>query len=532
MIKQWKIFVAPFFLLIIFSCENNKARDVVRDTTITEEVAYNNLFMDSLQLLHFINDHPEFNQFQQQFFDFYKRRNYEYAWFDSSGLQEQAKNFMNLLNVTSQQMDDSSLYNKKLNELYIQFDSGLVNPNPKISPLQTELYLTGQFFVYASKVYKGKDVDATELGWYIPRRKYNLTDLLDSAILSRGEKQKMYLPLSRQFNRMQDAIAKYNHIKKTYKWDSIPLPGKVYKIGDTAHAISLIKQRLYILGDYQAEDTSSVYDTAFITAVKAFQQRMGLTADGELGRNTITELNTPVTQRIKTLLINLERIRWMPAEGDSTFILVNIPEFRLHVFDTGKQLFQMKIIVGKAGTNTVIFTGYLKYIVFSPYWNVPQSIVRKEILPAINRNPAYISSHNMEITGYSNGLPVVRQKPGPDNALGHVKFLFPNEYNIYLHDTPNRELFSQTNRMFSHGCIRIEEPKKLAEFLLRSKPEYTSSVIDSLMHLNHDNWITLPNPVRVFIGYFTAWTDANGKINFRKDIYGHDKKLASRLFEP
>lgn len=514
--------------LICYGCKNNKARAVVRDTTITKTTAFNNLFLDSSQLQRFIDEHSEYKDFQQQFFDFYKRRNYEYAWFDSTGLEEQAGNFMNLLNVTIQQMDDSSLYNKKLYELYKQFNNNVATH--KTQTVETELYLTGQFFKYAANIYKGTDIDATELGWYIPRRRYNLTNLLDSAVLARGEKQRLYLPLSRQFNRLQEAIAKYNQVKKENAWDTIFLDKKVYRVGDNAHAIALIKHRLYVLGDYPTEDTSAAYDSAFITAVKAYQHRMGLEEDGALGPNTMAEINTPVTERIKTLLLNLERIRWMPAERDSTFILVNIPEFRLHVFDSAKQQFQMKIIVGKEGTNTVIFSGELKYVVFSPYWNVPESIVRKEILPAMNRNSNYIESHNMEITGRSDGLPVIRQKPGNDNALGRVKFLFPNEFNIYLHDTPNHDLFSQTNRMFSHGCIRIEDPKRMAEFLLRNNPEYTSSVIDSLMRLDHDKWVTLDTPVRVFIGYFTSWVDANGKVNFRKDIYGHDQKLAARLF--
>jgi murein L,D-transpeptidase YcbB/YkuD len=192
----------------------------------------------------------------------------------------------------------------------------------------------------------------------------------------------------------------------------------------------------------------------------------------------------------------------------------------------------MNVIVGKTTNNTVIFNGKLKYIVFSPYWNVPPSIVQKEIIPGMKKDPNYLAKNNMEITGTSNGLPVVRQKPGPKNSLGLVKFLFPNNFDIYLHDTPNHDLFDATTRTFSHGCIRISNPKKFAQYLLRSDTAsvFTDKVIDSLMHLNKEKWVTLPEPLPVYIVYFTAWVDNKGQLNFRKDIYGHDAKMEEKLF--
>ena len=246
----------------------------------------------------------------------------------------------------------------------------------------------------------------------------------------------------------------------------------------------------------------------------------------------IQELNVPVKQRIQQLLVNMERVRWMPPEKDTNYIMVNIPEYKMHVYDSGKQIFDMNVIVGKASNSTVIFNGNLKYIVFSPYWNVPTSIVQKEIVPGMKRDKNYIQRNNMEITGTSNGLPLVRQKPGPNNSLGLVKFLFPNNYDIYLHDTPNHELFNVSSRSFSHGCIRIAEPKKFAQYLLRSDTAtiWKSNVIDSSMHLPKERWVTLKKTVPVFIVYFTAWVDKNGLLNFRKDIYGHDEKMSEKLF--
>jgi murein L,D-transpeptidase YcbB/YkuD len=192
----------------------------------------------------------------------------------------------------------------------------------------------------------------------------------------------------------------------------------------------------------------------------------------------------------------------------------------------------MNVIVGKETNSTVIFTGNLKYIVFSPFWNVPPSIVEKEVVPGIKKDANYLAKNNMEITGKSNGLPVVRQKPGPNNSLGLVKFLFPNSYDIYFHDTPNHDLFSATNRSFSHGCIRLSEPKKFAQYLLRrdTATVWKEKVIDSCMHLPKEKWVTLDKTIPVSLVYFTAWVDKNGLLNFRKDIYGHDAKMSEKLF--
>jgi L,D-transpeptidase YcbB len=173
----------------------------------------------------------------------------------------------------------------------------------------------------------------------------------------------------------------------------------------------------------------------------------------------------------------------------------------------------------------------LEYVVFSPYWNVPRSIVRNEILPAIERHPGYLARSDMEQTGTSDGLPVIRQKPGGSNALGRVKFIFPNNYNIYFHDTPAKHLFSRSDRAFSHGCIRLEQPQRLAEYLLRDNDEWSTSQIVDAMHAGTEKWVKLKNKVPVLISYFTSWVDDNGLVNFRDDIYGHDEKLISRLFE-
>ena len=527
--KSISVSLTLLLVVLLFSCKNKTEKEVQADKSITQTNAFNNLFLDSNKINSFLAQNAEYASYKQQFEDFYKQRNYEYAWFDTSGLAEQATNFVNLLSTTISDLNDSSLYSKKMSTLYNNFFADSTE-HRNHSSLETELMLTGQFFKYANKVYKGGDVDAEELGWFIPRKKVNLSVMLDSVIANKGKDEDKYLPLNQQYKKLQTALTQYYNIQKKGRWDSIAFPLKTYKKGDASMAIAQIKQRLQLLGDLPEGDTTNVYDSATVTAVKSFQNRFGLKADGIAGIPFMKELNYPIEDRIKQILINLERDRWMAPENDSNYIMVNIPEYKLHVYDSGKLQFDMNVIVGKEGTGTVIFTGDLKYIVFSPYWNVPVSIVKKEIVPGMARNKNYIANHNMEITGHSGSLPIVRQKPGDDNSLGHVKFLFPNSYDIYLHDTPNRNLFSSTNRSFSHGCIRIQDPPKMAAYLLRSDTTWTREKIDSCMGLDHEKWVTIKKPVRVLIGYFTTWVDRNGKLNFRKDIYGHDEEMAEKLF--
>jgi len=525
------LFIYSFFL---FSCDFIKAKKepVVRDVTITPTTSFNQLFFDSIDVHTFLANHPELSTFSQQYNDFYNSRNFEFAWFDSTGLSEQAHNFFNLQNNYINNLNDSSIYNSQLHQLYDSLNGKKVTAiNNRTLMLRTELLLTGQFFIYAAKVYKGSDIDAAELGWYIPRKKINLTALLDSVIDNNGKDPDQYIQQNAQYKRLEKYLIKTIELEKKEISDTIVFVKKPIKLGDSIETISLIKQRLNVLQDDIILDSTMLYDTTLLLSVKKFQLRHGLSVDGVIGNLMVSELNIPLRVRVQQILVNMERIRWMPPQNDKNYVLVNIPEFKLHVFDNDEQVFEMRVIVGSAANNTVIFSGNLKYIVFSPYWNLPESIVRKEIMPAMKKDKNYISKHNMEITGYSGSLPIIRQKPGPSNSLGLVKFLFPNNYSIYLHDTPNRNLFGQSGRGLSHGCIRIAETAKFAQYLLRDDSLiWTNTKIDSSMHLAKEKWVTLKQSVPVFLVYFTAWVDKDGVLNFRKDIYGHDKKMVDKLF--
>jgi len=349
--------------------------------------------------------------------------------------------------------------------------------------------------------------------------------LLDSLLLSKGKNLSQYEPLNRQYNLLKDYLLKYYEAQKRGVWQPIVAAKKSYKPGDYSVTISQIKKRLLLTGDLTTNDTSTFFTDSLVVAIKRYQHRNGLTEDGIAGSALFSELNRPIGDRINQILINMERIRWVPAEPTSDFLLVNIPEFRLHVYENGKYRWNMKVVVGAVAHNTVIFNGKLKYIVFSPYWNVPSSIIRKEVVPGMKRNKNYLANHNME---WNNGA--VRQKPGPGNSLGLVKFLFPNSYNIYLHDTPSKSLFNESKRAFSHGCIRLAEPKRLAEYLLRNDSEWNEASITKAMNSGKEKYVSLKQSIPVFIGYFTAWVDRDGKLNFRDDIYGHDKEMSEHMF--
>jgi murein L,D-transpeptidase YcbB/YkuD len=235
----------------------------------------------------------------------------------------------------------------------------------------------------------------------------------------------------------------------------------------------------------------------------------------------------PAEQRVRQIEINLDRWRWLPrdlSDSGERYIMVNIAGFHLDVVENGQPVLSMKVVAGKPTTRTPMFSGRMTNVVLNPYWNVPPDIARKEVLPRIAREPGYAEAEGLEVQGTE-----VRQKPGPKNSLGRVKFLFPNRFNVYLHDTPARALFSRTVRSFSHGCIRIEKPVELAEYLLKDDPRWTPEKIAATIARGREAWVTIPNPLPVHLAYWTAWVDDAGTVQLRDDLYGRDKPLLKIL---
>ncbi|MEO9020587.1 MAG: L,D-transpeptidase family protein [Ginsengibacter sp.] len=529
--------ILPVMLAImaITGCNNSSSQKkdlpVKRDTTITKANAYSSLELDSLSLENYISKNDLKSSMAEKMRDFYKNRNYHFAWFSTDGLTEQAQAFYNLHNTYVKADMDSSKYDKKLDttmEKLLNDDNFILTPQ---AVTQTELNLTQHFFKFTKEEYEGT-IDPLQLQWHIPKKKIDPVSLLDSLVSKNGTKLEGWEPVNHFYPLLRNKLIIYYEIDKKGGWDSINIKNKAYKAGDSDKDILALKKRLTITGDYSGEDTSLIFTTQLELGLQHAQERLGLNADGTFGPQTAKELNVSVKDRIEQMLINMERLKWMPNESSGIRLVANIPEFRLHVFNGDQQEFSMKIVVGKAGHNTVIFTDSLDYIVFNPYWNVPASIVRNEILPAMRRSGSYLRRNNYEQTGFSNGLPVIRQRPGASNALGRVKFIFPNNYNIYFHDTPAKSLFNLNDRAFSHGCVRLGEPERLADYLLRDNTEWPESEINNIMiHGGKNTWVKLKHKIPVYLVYFTAWVTKDGTLHFRNDIYGHDARMKKMMFE-
>ena len=503
-----------------------------RDLSINASNSYSNLFLDSMAMEDFITQKKLDDSIARRMRSFYNTRNYQFAWFSSDGLTEQARGFWNLHDYVTTYDTDSSLKDKNLQK---KMDDLITEENLSVSAadksyLNTELTLTQHFIQYMLNNYEKGYVKRKEMERFVPRKKEDVLALTDSLINKKHKDDKYFEDVNETYRALKDQLGRYYTIAKKGGWPQVNTSQKVLKKGVIAPEIAIIKKRLEISGDMPAGDSSQVFNDTLELGVKNFQARHGYKPDGIITSALIKEMNVPAEKRLQQIFMNMDRMRWLANEPKGNLIVVNIPEFVLHVYEGKKKAFDINVVVGKEGHNTMMFNGDLNQVVFSPYWNVPPNIVRDEILPSMKRNPNYLAGQNMEITGNEDGLPSIRQKPGGKNALGKVKFLFPNSFNIYFHDTPAKSLFSQDKRAYSHGCIRLSEPAKLANYVLRNQPEWTPEKIEEAMNSGDQKFVNVKNPIPVVITYYTAWVDENGQINFREDIYGHDGRMAGKMF--
>ena len=325
-----------------------------------------------------------------------------------------------------------------------------------------------------------------------------------------------------QVSLLQKQLDRLSDVASSGGWGTIQARQKFYQKGSKAPAVLQLKNRLFRSGDLAENDGTDVFTDELAQAVRSVQKRFGQTENGVVDAALIRQLNIPVEKRIAQIRANLDRLQQLKQPASGTWLVANVPEFKLHVYENSQPVFDMNIVVGSLDNKTVLFNDEIQYLVFSPYWNVPPSIVAGEILPAMRRNPFYLRNNGYEKVGTEDGLPKIRQKPGAKNSLGRVKFVFPNSHNIYLHDTPAKSLFNLKKRALSHGCIRLAEPAKLAQYLLRQQPEWDESRIEAAMNSGQEQRVNLSSAVPVSITYFTAWVDRDGQLNFRDDVYGMD----------
>ncbi|WP_333875451.1 L,D-transpeptidase family protein [Flavobacterium sp.] len=526
--KQW-ISAGLLLLVLGFSLTSwfcaNKESKISKKVNVSsrfhpEEVS---LSFDSTLVTSFYAKYPKLVLYQKQAVDLYRKNQYTYLWYDKKGRKETAEVIYNKMNNLFEDGVSAKVPYKEIVD-------GLFSKTGTKPNVEVELFLTNYYFYYTNKVLRGIDsTKVEELGWYLPRKKMAYSQYLDS-ILVDPKLMDNKAQLIGQYYKLKTVLQRYRTIEKNGGWETIAVPTdfKQLKPGDSSDLVVQIRKRLFLTNDIATDSKSKVYDEALQQAVLTYKKRNGFSEDTIILPKHIDEMNVPISDRIKTIMVNMERCRWISTDLTKAkeFIVVNIPSYRLTYFKEGKVALVSNVVVGTALNETVIFSGMMSYIVFSPYWNVPKSIRDKEILPAIKKNKNYLAQHNMEWNG-SN----IRQKPGPNNSLGLVKFLFPNSNNIYLHDTPAKNLFSQEKRAFSHGCIRVQKPKELANLILQDDPNWTPEKIEAAMNGGKEKWYTLKNKIPVYIGYFTAWVDDDGLVNFHKDVYGRDNALANLLLE-
>ncbi|QMU61028.1 MAG: L,D-transpeptidase family protein [Gammaproteobacteria bacterium] len=351
------------------------------------------------------------------------------------------------------------------------------------------------------------------------------------------------------YSRLLNALEKYRNLSNEF--EPIILQKKSLTIGDASSEIIKTRSRLYELGDHKSADlTNDVFDETLALAISDFQYRHGLEADGILGKRTVREINKSIEQRTLQLEVNLDRAKQISELGSNRYILVNVPEYKLHVIENGKAIYQTRVVVGKKKHKTPVLTSEISEFVLNPYWNVPTSITKNEIIPKLQEDPEYLSKNNMKVISKFNNQNIfvdpdiidwttmdpeidslrIRQDPGKKNALGRVKFVFPNNYRVYLHDTPSRTLFTRNLRAFSHGCVRVENPFELAKVLISNSENWSNEKLDYFAKRKKTKIIRLDKPIPIHITYMTAWADEQGIINFRPDIYKHDSQIANNLY--
>lgn len=545
------LFIYAILFSLVISCHNNPKNEKAsaeedktekapekkiskRNYSISSSNSYTDIFLDSSFVENYIASNKVNDTISRRIRSFYNARNYQFAWFSSDGPTEQCRSFWNLHEYYATYNKDTTLNDKSLRKKMNYLTSAetvSIGANDK-SMANTEIKVTQHFIQYILNNYKKGEIKRKEMERFVPFKKEDAMYLADSLLTKKHKDNKYYADVNPAYKLLKDQLQKYFDITKKGGWQTINITKKTLKKGSSSPEILAIKKRLEVTGEMATGDTTTVFDDRLEDAVKAFQVSRGLTPTGKITASLIKEMNVPALKRVEQILINMGRMRWMLNPTSGNLIMVNIPEFVLHVYEGKNKAFEMPVVVGKEGHNTTMFTGNLNQVVFSPYWNVTPNIIRDEILPAMANDPDYLARNDMEeVPGKSeDGLPVIRQLPGPKNSLGKVKFLFPNSFNIYFHDTPAKSLFSSDKRAFSHGCIRLSDPFKMASYVLRNQREWTPEKIDEAMNSGQEQFVKVKNPIPVVITYYTAWVDEDGVLNFRDDIYGHDATLTQKMF--
>jgi murein L,D-transpeptidase YcbB/YkuD len=492
---------------------------------------------------------------------FYRKRDFQPAWSDLRGPLPRAQELVAAIDGLAVEGLDPTQYDREgLARLLAEakWEGRLDDPTVQRRLADLDLTLTYNFLVMAAHTAIGRlQPDTLQTDWYTKPRNVDLDVVLTRALGPDGIQKALasVAPPGAGYTRLRAAFARYGEIVKRGGWPPIPA-GLRLALGVTDERVRLLRARLAAEGDLHAGAPGAApateeksYDEALASVVAQFQGRHGLKVTGAVDTDTLEALNVPAEARLRQIAVNMERWRWLPTDFGSRYILVNVPEFELTMIEGGKKAMRMRVIVGKTQSKTPAFSNRITRIDLNPIWHLPSSIVQNEIAPAVARDPGYLARKNLEVVkGSGEGLEKVsprevdwsrmgrgdypyrvRQPSGPDNALGRIKFVIPDQFDVYLHDTPTARLFNSTERNLSHGCVRLEHPVELAAYLLKDDPQWSREAIQEVIDSGETKSVPLPAPLPVHILYWTAWVEEDGTVQFRKDIYGHDGELDRAL---
>jgi murein L,D-transpeptidase YcbB/YkuD len=480
---------------------------------------------------------------------FYLNRNYAPAWFNQKTFSNNGYVLLDYIRQVDQQGLQPEDYHLNLIEAYIGKLLCYFKPMESADMKKLDILLTDAFMLLGSNLYFGKvDPEKEGANWKMQRKDPELRlDLkLEEALAGNNvdKELNMLAPRYRAYWMMKDELAFYLGLNEQL-WPAI-LSNIAIKPGESNQLLPKIRARLIKLRYHLSDSISITFDDELEKQLKMFQDDWGLNADGVIGKSTLEDLNSQPFKLISQLKVNMERYRWLPLQVTEKYIIINIANFKLDLIAGTDTLISMRAIVGKDARKTPVFNERISYIVFSPNWTVPPTILKDDVIPELMKGPEYLEKRNMKLLrhdgselAYSdidwstisiNNFPyTVRQNPGPGNALGRVKFMFPNTYDVYIHDTPSKGYFALDERDISSGCVRVEKPFDLAVLLLSDSPEWSPSNIRNAMEQDKEQTVRLKIPVDVMLIYLTAWTDGKDRIQFRKDVYQRDDIVLGAL---
>jgi murein L,D-transpeptidase YcbB/YkuD len=494
---------------------------------------------------------------------FYQNRSYDPVWFDFNGLRPTVRPLItSIQNADREGLTPSDYHLATLEQLLAELTAQTFPPDESQANAWADfdLILTDAFLLLGSHLSGGRiNPETLHADWLINERSIDMLAFLETAATEEQMEKAIQLlrPEHSGYSGLVAALQQMRNLENYGGWPQLEHPGTL-RPADRNDSVATLRKRMLISGDLSASTAaettlgdSDLYDATLAAAVKNFQRRHGLEADGVVGRKTREVMNITATQRVRQIELNLERWRWLPRNLGERYIEVNTADFSLHVMERHQKVLDMRVVVGRPARRTPVFSTTMSYLVFNPYWTVPLTIAVEDILPKLTESIDYLVRQNIKVyADWSENAPEIdphsiswrdynknyfplrlRQEPGKSNALGQIKFIFPNKFAVYLHDTPQRSLFNRVQRDFSSGCIRVQDAPALAYYLLSDDPSWTHARLQEIFEGGQRQVVRLPRPIPVHLLYMTAWVDENDGLQFRNDIYHRDRDLNAALLK-